>query len=306
MPDSSLSRSQNIRRTLDALEAASPTIQRRGTPTLKAVHAQIVSLQGERQDHAPQALRSLHHFACTGGTLITKALAAMPNTVAFSEIDPLSTLHLRGQKRPFFPTDLLADLHYSPRPTPMQVRIDAFQAALNSMNRNMAAQGSYLLIRDHAHSQFCTMQVADDRPTVHAVLSQVAPVLSAVTVRHPLESYMSLQKNKWVHFTPGTFEQYCVRYLAFLDAYKGIEIVKYEDFVADPQATAAKLCALLKLPFNPEFEGHMSLIHLSGDSGRSGAKIAPRDRRPVSAFLRAEANLSSTYSALCNRLAYAT
>ena len=42
----------------------------------------------------PQPYRVLHHMACTGGTLISRCLATMPNVVLLSEIDPLSAIPL--------------------------------------------------------------------------------------------------------------------------------------------------------------------------------------------------------------------
>ena len=45
--------------------------------------------------------------------------------------------------------------------------------------------------------------------------------------------------------TPATFDEYCRRYLAFLDAYAGVPVVRYEDFVASPQRAIERVADFL-------------------------------------------------------------
>ena len=35
-------------------------------------------------------LRSIHHLACTGGTLISKCIASMPDVALISEVNPMN------------------------------------------------------------------------------------------------------------------------------------------------------------------------------------------------------------------------
>lgn len=261
---------------------------------------------------AAQPLRCIHHFACTGGTLITKAIAAMPNTVVMSEIDPLSTLHLRNPQQPFIPTDLIAGLRYSPREIGEDTLIAGFSASLRALKYGLTRQGFYLVLRDHAHSQFCTAQDRFSRPTLHALLNAVAAehepnscaVHGVVTARHPLESYMSLQHNGWMHFSPATLEEYSRRYLDFLDRHRDLPLIRYETFVRDPDATTKEICHRLALPFDPHFETLMPLTRLSGDSGRTSRGISSRPRRAVGPDLQQQADQSQSYQKLCEWLEY--
>lgn len=132
----------------------------------------------------------------------------------------------------------------------------------------------------------------------------MAPLRQAVFVRHPLESYLSLRGNKWVHFSPDTLEEYSRRYIRFLDRYIGISQHRYEDFLANPQGVLAAICADLDLPVPQDFETLSSLFPLSGDSGRKGQSIAPRPRREVPEGIANERSASPTYAALCQRLGY--
>lgn len=292
-----------LRRRLSEL-AAGPTPSKAKRLSLEALREHCLASRPEAR--APQPLRTLHHFACTGGTLVAKALASMPNTVVLSEIDPLSQLHLRALKPPFFPTDLTTGLRYSSREIGDNTILKMFAAAVLSLRDEFDRTGLHLLLRDHAHSQYCTVQDRHTRPNLHAIVGQIAATRAVVTVRHPLDSFLSLQRNGWLHFEPKTFEEYCLRYLDFLAAHKGLPIFQYEAFVAAPDEVAAQMCKELDLPFNPDFEFLMPMARLTGDSGRSGNAIAPRSRGAIPAELRQQADQSESYAELCQRLNYDT
>nr|WP_242478559.1 sulfotransferase [Rubrivivax gelatinosus] len=131
------------------------------------------------------------------------------------------------------------------------------------------------------------------------------PVLSVVTVRHPIDSYIALSGNGWIHHAPGTFDEYCRRYQAFLDRHDALPTVRYEDFVERPEPTMRALCELLQLPFREDFVQLFPAIRLTGDSGRGGEQIAERPRRRPPPPLCAELLASHEVGPLCARLGYA-
>jgi len=120
-----------------------------------------------------------------------------------------------------------------------------------------------------------------------------------------LDSYLSLQENKWVHFTPGTLTEYCRRSLVFLDRHQDTPILRYEDFVTQPDPHMAWVCETFALPYNADYARLFSVISLSGDSGRMSQTIGPlRPRRPVGDAVVAELRTNTSYEALCARLGY--
>lgn len=254
----------------------------------------------------PAPVRSLHHFACTGGTLIAKCLATQPNVVLLSEIDPLSPLAQpkKHVPQPFAPSDIIYAMRNGLRPSDEKTVLAVFGAAITELHRQLEAQGRYLILRDHAHSQFCTSAAHDQRPSLREMLLERLPVRSAVTVRHPIDSFMSLRRNGWVHFSPATLEEYCQRYLAFLDRHEGLPVLRYEDFVEEPDAVLERLCTALELPFRAGSAELIGAVSLSGDSGRSGTTIAPRPRGAIPEDLLREAGASAGFEALCDRLGY--
>src|SRR5690606_8601936 len=122
--------------------------------------------------------------ACTGGTLICKCIAAMPNVQLLSEIDPLSRHSLGGAPR-FAPTDLLLLLRQSTQGADDAQILEIFRSGLQIVHRHAGSSGHRLVLRDHAHSQFC-MGPLTERPTLREIVLDVLPVRSIVTVRHPL------------------------------------------------------------------------------------------------------------------------
>jgi hypothetical protein len=125
-----------------------------------------------------------------------------------------------------------------------------------------------------------------------------------VTVRNPIDSYLSLLHNDWVHFKPATFEEYCRRYMKFLDDHSGVPVVRYEDFVADPHRLMQRMCDALDLPFNSSFMGEFSRFKFSGDSGRSSDVIEPRSRREYGGDFYVEVRASKVFQDLARRLGY--
>ena len=269
----------------------------------------------------PEPVRSLHQFACTGGTLIAKCIAALPGVVLLNEIDPLSRMKLKPgtEKPPFAPTDMFIALQQSLRRVDQDVTARAFRAAVEASAAALADRGQDLVIRDHAHSQFCTRIDPAGRQTLHEILAADRtedgaedgaggaggnrPLLSVVTVRHPLDSFLSLTVQGWLHFAPPTLDEYALRYTAFLDRHAGLPVLKYEAFAADPMAGLQRLCRLLSLPFHPVALDAFRIIRISGDSGRAGARVTPRPRRDVPPEIEAQRG-GPAYAALCARMGY--
>ncbi|HFQ15452.1 MAG TPA: hypothetical protein ENK41_03780 [Rhodobacteraceae bacterium] len=251
-----------------------------------------------------EPIRSILHFAATGGTIISKALATAPNTTLLSEIEPLSTIHLNPKKSPFFPSDIIGDLHYSPRPVPNGIKNRIFTAGLRVLLEHLDATGGRLLVRGHPHSRYCAPETFPDVPLLNDLLGQIAPVLSIVTVRQPISSYISASKKGWLRYQPATYDEYCARYLKFLDDHKDLPVHRYEDFVRSPQSVMEKMCADLQLPMPADFEALIGLFVVSGDSGRKGGKIAPRPAREVPEELVQAVGTSENHKVLCARLGY--
>lgn len=102
-----------------------------------------------------------------------------------------------------------------------------------------------------------------------------------------------------------TLDEYCRRYLAFLDVYVDVPIVKYEDLVHDPKNTMSKVCEYLDLPYSCDFEQLHAIFNLTGDSGRRGSVIQPPVPKRLPPDLYIAQGKSRNYVAALERLYYA-
>lgn len=250
---------------------------------------------------ASRRLRSIHHFACTGGTLISRCIAAMANTQVLSEVDPLSAME---DGRAFTPTDLIGLARAGSRPPDQGILVKIFLAGLDVLAQEAHRTGVVLVLRDHAHGQFCFGALIPGRPTLRDMLKTDYDLHMLVSVRHPLDSWLSLSKRGWHQAISAGLDDYAGRYMAFLDHYDGVEILRYEDFVADPETRMQRVCEVLSLSYNEDFRQIFPALRLSGDSGRRGSVISPRPRRPIPDELMADIGQSSAYATLCERLGY--
>lgn len=266
---------------------------------------QCMALCTQKQAVELESVRTLHHFACTGGTLISKCLAAMPNTQLLSEVDPLSPLPRTKGKPRFAPTDMITQARQSTRGADADLLIELFLNNLDAMYTAAVQSGQRLIVRDHTHSHFCVGTEIPVRPSLREIVLSRLPVLSIVTVRHPVDSFLSVREDNFgMHFLPATFDEYCRRYVVFLEAYQGVPIFRYEDFVASPCAVMAGICGQLKLPYSDQFVDLFDVYALTGDSGRTGQVIEPRPRRPVEGELIEEVEASANYRVLQRMLGY--
>jgi hypothetical protein len=252
----------------------------------------------------PEPVRMIHHLACTGGTLISKSVAALPNVVLVSEIDPLSRMQVRPGKPAFAPTDLILGLRSALRPVPDTALIEMFAASVATLRDRLSAQGQVLVLRDHSHSCFCTSVDASLRPTLREMVASLMPTRSVITVRHPLDSFLALHANNWRHFEPFTLEEYARRVLGFLNRHDDVALVRYEDFVLQPDEGLATIAGHLGLAFDAGAFDVMTILAMSGDSGRRSEDIGLRPRRQVPAEIAAQRQTATSYAALCARLDY--
>ena len=247
------------------------------------------------------AVRTIHHLACTGGTVISKCLAAMPHVALISEVNPLNRF---GSK--FEPTNPLLLLERSYRKLTLEEIKEDFVSRMAQTVKICVNDGMDLVIRDHSHTDFCMGQQPAEITPICDFLADEYQLISVVTVRHPLDSYLGLIAQDWhKQFSPSSLEEYCRRYLAFLDRYQEVPMRRYEDFCVNPLAFMESVCALLDLDYSPEFLNCFGEIKLSGDSGRgSTTDISPRARRPISDDDQAEIEASNSFKELVSRLGY--
>lgn len=293
-----------IRSTLSLLNARLADRPKRDLPAqpLPSLLDRCRQMTEDTAKRGAPPVRIVHHLACTGGTLFSRCLAALPNVRLLSEVDPLSRI---GDKVLFVPTDMVRLSRKASRPVTPEVEVQIFRAGLEVVRQDCRNMGLDLVLRDHSHGAFHYGSYRADRPTLRDLLHDHMPLRALVTVRHPLDSFLSMMKMGWdKHFVPATLDEYARRCHLFLDRHEAIDILRYEDFVEDPQTQLRRAAAVLDLTYSDSFTELFQAFTLSGDSGRSSGRIGSRPRAPIPEPVEAERGKSETYTTLCARLGY--
>ncbi|TOF41920.1 hypothetical protein CGJ21_04840 [Vibrio parahaemolyticus] len=246
-------------------------------------------------------IRIIHHLACSGGTLISKCISAMPNVYLLSEVHPFTDLAKGRGKPKYAPSDISLLAKYAGIPKQKDLAARIFKNSIDDVYQHVESMGGILVLRDHTHADFNTDQSIPKKSSIVELLEEDYNVKSVLTIRNPIDSYASLFKNGWVHFKPQTFDEYCRRLLLLLDKFEGARVFKYEDFVDSPSLVMNEICDEFKIPFNNDFEMIFDYFSVTGDSGRSGAEISKRSRRSTSKEMTEQVQLSEFYAIIKSR-----
>tara|TARA_B100000683_G_scaffold49807_1_gene47203 strand:- start:1324 stop:2139 length:816 start_codon:yes stop_codon:yes gene_type:complete len=242
-------------------------------------------------------IRTIHHFAATGGTLMSKCIAAQQNVVLLSEVHPDV---FTGVK--YDPTAMVQQFHAHTNLLSVDHCKLMFQVQLEVMADLCKRNDLDLVLRDHTHVDFFFRDYVGT--PVKDYSAEKHQVKSLVTVRHPVESFLSAKKQGWTKCIQDSFDEYCKRYIQFLNCYNGCSLYYYEEFCLYPQQVMQMICAELELRYNPDFMDTFANIVLTGDSGRRNSTISLPPAKEVPPELAEEIHLSTNWNELTTLLNY--
>jgi len=258
-----------------------------------------------KHEEKKPTIRVIHHFACTGGTLISKCLSALPNIFLLSEVHPFTTLHLGTGKAKFLPSDITSLAKHAQVPNHSKIAAEIFSSSILKVYEHVHKYGGGLILRDHTHSDYCVGEFnSTTESSVIKVLETTFNINSIVTIRNPIDSFMSLKKNGWEHFIPFTFDEYCRRVCQMLNDFSHAEIFLYEDFISDTECSVRNMCKALDITYDDMFLSIFDVFTVTGDSGRSGSVIKNRERREYNDSFKAEIEQSVHFKIIEEKIGY--
>ncbi len=246
----------------------------------------------------------LYHLARTGGTLISKCLGAMQQTVLLSEIHPvMSVMDPLIQAHRFF--GLLDEQELRLLSSSEVNYIEKIQIIYNKVQQSQ----QYLLIRDWSHLDF-TARPFITQPT-HQLsqgkyLAESFTVREFSTVRHPLDSYLSLNK---LPIMQGqmSIKSYIDGYHAFAKKAKKTGFIRYEDFCQNPDKSLQTICETLDIPFDPGYKNtYQDYTNITGDTHNPAQKQGIRTpvRKPFEPAILQEMESLDNYWKTLELLGY--
>ena len=251
-------------------------------------------------------IRIINHWACSGGTLISKCVASLPDVIFLSEVHPYAYLRLMNpNEKSYLPTDIIQQLSFKRSHKDPSLCISAFRGAIQELNKEVSSQQKKLILRNHSHIDFFVGPIPRSNSLLTEIFEDRNQLLQVFTVRHPLDSWLSLNYQKWnnqIQF--DNFEEYCSRALIMVEAMKNIPLFYYEEFCLKPKFVLKQICRILEIDYSDIFQKYFFDLNISGDSGRTGNLIAPRERRNIQEEFLNEIKNSSSYIELCNKLNY--
>jgi hypothetical protein len=243
----------------------------------------------------------LHHLASSGGTVFSKALAAQGNCLLLNEIHPYFSVIPDAGFSPTTPLEQYLARYQKTLPEAeiARARSESFRFQLQYLLK-LAGDENRLLLREWSHGDF----FASERFSSAALpLLDFAQPASLVTLRHPVDCFLSGKTyNAWNPIN-SDIDEFCRRYAKFCEFFRerpSVLFVRYEDFATRPDALLQDVCEKLDLAFNPDYMRRLNQFRLSGGSGRTSyEKIAPRPRRPLTETERSTFLNSTHFTRAC-------
>lgn len=253
-------------------------------------------------------IRILRNLARSGGTLIGKCIGCMDKVTLISEIHPanLQTTGPMMQAQKWFGLITTKDtLRWKIRP-PNTLQ---FVSMCDIRSKSM---GNALVLRDWSHLDYIGIPFTTPKFgfALREELESVYDTRIAVTVRHPIDQFLSLRELPIVQ-SQLTLEGYllgCKRFAEFASEHG---FYRYEDFTKDPDTVLQGICNDLNLPFDPEYANKwQNFTHITGDTqpglGRGSVKktIQHFDRKPIDDNLLKAFQENTDYLKTCELLGY--
>ena len=252
-------------------------------------------------------LFTIHHASCSGGSIISQSLAAATNSVLISEVNPFERIDLdnigtRSTNPPSWdPTSILWHLTYNSEEISSSDKLKFFLTQVDISIHHVKNLSKNLMIRDHTTTTFtflgqemwfmdyeCQSSLIESLKYLYKakkeLMSTFPIAVPILTVRHPLDSYLSARRKNWLEPYCGkdlSLDNYCkalIRLNNYMINNESAYLMRYEDFCQDMEITISNLFNKMNVPYIIPSLNDIDKIKVTGKSGRSSAEISLRNR----------------------------
>ncbi len=249
-------------------------------------------------------------MARSGGTLISKCLGSMGSVALLSEIHPMGAQQFNPLQQAVVWHNLISKgeaKSWTRSRRPM-----SFADVMGEINKRARERGAALVVREWSHLDVIGHPFVQPsmRPVMIEELAGRFEIAQAITVRHPVDQYLSLVRLDVVKGM--TVEGYLRGCRVFAEWAQAEGFVRYEDFTADPDASLRALCERLRVEFDPSYAQRWAAYDkVTGDTakantgrGAAEARIRSLPRRETPDGLLDAFRASADYARTLELLGY--
>ena len=288
---------------LDAQDLLTPDLEKRYVLQYQRVCGKPPERTRTVRKQPPLAI--IYHLARSGGTLISKCLASIDGNLLLSEVNPSVSVQdplLQAQQW----HGLISEEEFLRYRHENQLN---YRESIRLIADRAQQRGQHLILRDWTHIDFTAVPFVDIPRFVLSqsqALQEDFSLRQAITVRHPLDTYLSLTglPNMQDKLTPALFMRgYCL----FARIARSMDFFRYEDFCAAPERIMRNLCAELGVNYADNFMHRQSTYqNITGDvdTGRGGKTIKLPQRRALPEALIEELIDNDDYHEIIELLDY--
>ena len=215
------------------------------------------------------------NFGRSGGTILAKCLANLPNSILLSEINPLGGCLGGSPENSYDNANEQAEHWYN-----IKLNNENYTDSIIELDQYCTLNNKNLIIRDWSFINFRKHEVNNYNPPYKFLaLDALVKILvhPFATVRNSIDM--------WISFGMPNAQDFFQDYLRFVNELIRLEIkiYKYENFVHNPRRFLKKLCKDLKLPYKDVIKDSINYNKITGDVqlGMNSRGIAQNAIKPL-------------------------
>ncbi|MDH5300721.1 MAG: hypothetical protein OEW58_05095, partial [Gammaproteobacteria bacterium] len=231
-------------------------------------------------------IAAIYHLARTGGTLISKCIACIPGNFLLSEINPsFSVANPAEQAQSWF--DIFSKNEFEEL-----LKETNYENIITEIRNRVSKNGGKLIIRDWTHIDFTGIPFTTPSYQLKQKnsLGNLFNLHDIATVRHPIDSYLSLNNLKIVNGRISV-KSYLEGANKFAIEAKNIGFIRYEDFCHSPDDILKRICKSLNIFYSDEYKTNFyKYERITGETtgGRSSDTIKVPKRPNIQPALEKE------------------